>query len=300
MTVIRRGRSLAATANLSFFTHVRVAARDAMALVFPVSCAGCAAFDLVLCQACQHRLQPRVRRIDCDAPGRPSLAIWAGVSYEEPVPAVLHAFKESGRTNLSRALAIPLRAAVLQACEVLSPSEPFAFVSPPTTKDAHQSRGYVPLEVLASRLQIRPARLLTAARVRRDQSILGRQERWHNLEGSLRAMDRSHPLATRFGASHREVSLVGRRVILLDDVVTTGATLHECARALREAGAVVLGAAVLAHTERRLPPQGAPQQPVDRRNSAIAFFDTEIISNNAEMTATRESFGNLSAKLRDR
>lgn len=295
MTVQRRGLSLA---------RMRVAARDAMALVFPVSCAGCAALDQVICKGCESGLQPRVRRIDCDAPGRPSLAVWAGVPYEEPVPAVLHAFKESGRTNLSRALATPLHAAVMQACEILSPSEPFAFVSPPTTRDAHQSRGYVPLDVLASRLHIRPARLLTAARVRRDQSILGQEERWHNLEGSLRAIDRSQPLATRFGTSRREVSLVGRRVILLDDVVTTGATLHECARALREAGAVVLGAAVLAHTERRLTPyrapRGQPQQPAGGEDEHAVLRKKEITSKDAEATAAREFFENLSAKLRDR
>jgi predicted amidophosphoribosyltransferase len=57
-------------------------------------------------------------------------------------------------------------------------------------------------------------------------------ERFSNMKGVYRA----------------KPAAAGRKVILVDDVMTTGATLLECARALRAGGAEVLGAAVLAST----------------------------------------------------
>ena len=294
--------SLAESANVGV---LRRAGRDALAIVFPVSCAGCAAEDRVVCEQCCEDLEPRVRRVDIEASGRPTLAVWAGLPYDGPLAAVLHAFKESGRTNLGKILAVPLAAALRQALMALSPTEGVTLVCPPSTREAHRARGYVPLHVLARRLRVRPAALLVASRGRRDQSILGREERWQNLEGSLRVRAPGRAAAlSRFVVPPGDPSpqggrpLAGRRIILLDDVATTGATLHECARALRAAGATVLGAAVLAHTERRIPLLISPVLAPSSRS--LSGMPLEIKTENSEMGAARELFGTLSAKLRDR
>ncbi|WP_369688378.1 ComF family protein [Actinomadura macra] len=73
-----------------------------------------------------------------------------------------------------------------------------------------------------------------------DQAGLTVSERAANLAGALEAVPRA--------------KVAGRRVVLVDDVITTGATLAEAARALRAADAEVIGAATLAATQRR----GAP------------------------------------------
>ena len=69
-------------------------------------------------------------------------------------------------------------------------------------------------------------------------------------QAGLNASDRAANLA---GALQARFDLRGQRVIVVDDVITTGATLAEAARALRAAGAEVPAAAVIAATSRRSP-----------------------------------------------
>ena len=77
----------------------------------------------------------------------------------------------------------------------------------------------------------RVAPILTHTRTVRDQSELNAQQRWNNLNGSM-------------VVSGTPVGL--GKVLLVDDLVTTGATLSEAARALRYAGIEVIGAVTAA------------------------------------------------------
>jgi ComF family protein len=101
----------------------------------------------------------------------------------------------------------------------------------------HYERGYNQAVLLAQALSCRlglPCWENALIRIRRTrpQFRLGKPERFANLQGSIMA------------ASHR--SLKGMRLLLIDDVCTTGATLRECALALRRAGAKRIQALVLA------------------------------------------------------
>jgi predicted amidophosphoribosyltransferase len=90
------------------------------------------------------------------------------------------------------------------------------------------------------------ARLLRPDRVVADQSGLSSTERAANLAGGMRAWPTPDPA----------------RLVVVDDLVTTGATLVEAARALRQEGHEALGAAVLAATPRRKSPgRGSPLHP---------------------------------------
>jgi predicted amidophosphoribosyltransferase len=91
-------------------------------------------------------------------------------------------------------------------------------------------------ELRARRLRVRCLDVLRQTRRVADQSTLTATERLANLAGALTA---SRPASVR-----------GRRLLIVDDVITTGATLAEAARALRAAGADVLAVAVVAATIR--------------------------------------------------
>lgn len=78
------------------------------------------------------------------------------------------------------------------------------------------------------------ADLLICRRLLKNQSSLSTDERRRNVRHAYRA-------SSRF-------NIQGARVLLVDDVITTGATMHEAARALRKAGASTVYAVAVART----------------------------------------------------
>jgi len=94
---------------------------------------------------------------------------------------------------------------------------------------------------LAKRLRLpHKALLLVRTRARPDKQVLSLEERWESVRGAF---------ATRPGSQVDNL-----RVLLLDDVLTTGATLDACARALREAGAKSVIGLTAARAVRNPPP----------------------------------------------
>ncbi|MDL5352613.1 phosphoribosyltransferase family protein [Microbacterium sp. zg-YB36] len=201
---------------------VRDALAEALSLAFPTWCAGCDLPDVALCPTCRAALAPVAQRRRLD-----SLDVCSGLAFDGVTARVIRAFKEDGRTSLAASLAPALTAALAGIGRGV-------VVPVPASGGAMRRRGYRPVELVARRACVHPQRLLRVVRATADQRGLHRDQRAQNVALSMRAHD-----------------VAGLSVVLVDDVVTTGATLTEAARALRAAGAVVVGAATVAATANR-------------------------------------------------
>lgn len=214
-------------------------------------------FSALLCDDCRQRFLP-VRSPLCtrcgamfpggagedhlcgeclDEPAAFGRARAAGV-YDDVLLELVHVFKFRNRTELARPLAGLLKEAFHR---FWNRSEIDGVVPVPLHPRRLRSRGFNQSELLArgwadlEKGQMRSAPLLAGALVRRRstaaQSSLGRRDRLKNIRGA-------------FAPGIQSVS--GMRLLLIDDVYTTGATARECSRVLTEAGAARVDVLTLA------------------------------------------------------
>lgn len=217
-------------------------------LLLPTACAGCGRDGIDLCDTCTESLAGPALPMPPDPcpPGLPPP--WAVAAYDGVARACVLALKEDGHRALARPLGDALGRAVLAASTGF-PSVVLVVV--PSTRAARRARGDDPVgrtarqAARAIRRTGRSARVARGALVHRrrlrDQAGLSAQERAANLSGALAVRRRVV----------RQLAGSPAAVVVVDDVVTTGATLAEAVRALRARGLPVHATAVVAATSRR-------------------------------------------------
>ena len=195
------------------------------ALLLAATCAGCDEPGSLLCDPCREALAPRRR----DGVTPHGLPYRAALAFEGVPARCIRRLKGEGATFLARPLGDALAA-------VLAPIVTSAtwVVPVPTTRRAFRRRGYRVPELLIRRSHLEPQRVLSLGGTTRDQRALGAKDRVANMREAMRARGEGN----------------GAEVVIVDDVVTTGATIDEAARALTAAGFRVVAAAVLAATPR--------------------------------------------------
>jgi predicted amidophosphoribosyltransferase len=206
-------------------------------LLLGARCAGCGGPALVLCRPCGLRMRPVPATVRADVP-----AVAAGVNAGV-LQRVVVAWKEEGVTRLTDVLSHHLAAAVVP--HVHGPL-PLALVPVPTSRRSRRRRGSDLVDELARAaarllceigIDTAVVQALDYARATEDQAGLGARARHANLAGALVARPRSGPSP--------------RQIVVVDDILTTGATAVEAVRALSAAGRRPAGVAVIAATPRR-------------------------------------------------
>lgn len=198
-------------------------------LVLPRRCAGCGKVGERLCRQCRKLLAQPPRRI---APKADVLApVYACGGYGGPHREVILEMKERNNRAIRPYIAAVLRAAVetLQARGEFS--HRLTLVPAPTRARSARLRGGDPITQLCTASGFPTWQAVRLASAMPDQSGLNRDDRLHNVRGNVQLV-RSVPR--------------GAEVVVVDDVITTGATLAATVDTLTYAGADVAGCVVLA------------------------------------------------------
>ncbi|MFZ2488868.1 MAG: ComF family protein [Anaerolineae bacterium] len=207
-------------------------------LLFPLRCGGCGRVGEVLCPTCRAQIQPMPQPV-CLRCGRPVAtpgrcndctdksfhvaALRAAAIYAEPLSAAIHQFKYEGHPELHE----PLGRLLSEYWRSRNVTMDLV-LAVPLHPNRLRERGYNQSELLArvlcreAALPLLQANVLQRTRDTQQQMLLGPAERRANVQDAF---------------TWNGPNLAGCKVLLVDDVATTGSTLEACATALLAAGA---------------------------------------------------------------
>ena len=221
-------------------------AKNFINLLYPLHCAGCktpleALNGSGICRSCDRQIKrnPRpycalcgrsVRSANelCGECARTAPAFdraWSAYLYEGVLKELIHLFKYRGKLALSGALSDKLIAFIKDNEEVIEGIDIITFV--PLHNSWLNERDYNQSGILAAAIsrefKIPVSKAIEKTFKTRRQNELSRDGRLANLAGAFRIKEES--------------DIDGLKILLIDDVMTTGATLNECAKTLKSAGA---------------------------------------------------------------
>lgn len=203
-------------------------------LVLPLECGGCGAPGTRWCPACAASLEVHTDEPIVISPRLdPGVPVFSLGRYAGSRRAAIIAMKEHGRTDLVGPLAVAVAAGLTRLLTWGVLETPLTVVPAPTRRSAARRRGGDPVTAVAEAAAVPGTAVVAALRMRaftRDSVGLSPGQRQHNIAGRVRVRER-----------------VSGEVLVLDDVVTTGATACESVRVLQTAGVHVAAILAVAH-----------------------------------------------------
>ena len=201
-------------------------------LIFPSRCISCGVMGISLCSQCRRGWNLHRYITNVQHENRRVLKVVSSVAYSQIAQKILLAAKES---HIKKADFL-LGEAIEHSIKYILRNEIIDCLIPiPSRASATRTRGrqFVEsiTEIPSQNLSIPIAPILAHQRKVRDQTGLSHDQRWNNLQGAF-------VVSTKQGAHGK--------ALLIDDLVTTGATLNEAAHTLRYAGIEVIGAVTAA------------------------------------------------------
>lgn len=192
----------------------------------PGTCLVCGKLFERICSECSNLLGLDPRLVF-----RENQVGFSATSYTEPVRLLLRSFKELGESSLGAFLAMRLKPLLTCFSET-----PTCLVPVPSNFTSLRERGFNPAEVIARELSraapgVTYQNLLMRTHQTQDQS---------RLSPSQRAQNQLNSMIARVGSE---------RVILIDDVITTGSTIQTATETLENSGHKVIGFLTFAETE---------------------------------------------------
>ena len=208
-------------------------------LLFPPPCVGCGRGGHWLCPACVAAIAPAPARQDRLAP----LAdLWVVGVYADPLKRAIDRFKFKGQRRLAEPLGRLLIVTYRRQTQARPGAVPDVIVPVPLFPSHQAERGYNQSALLARVLGRGVGLPVIDGPLRRIRDT--------PQQARLNAEQRKRNVVDAFSCQPRHPALVGRSILLIDDVCTTGATLVECAGALLAGGAKEVRALVLARPAR--------------------------------------------------
>lgn len=220
-----------------------------LSTVFPEKCAFCnslsekTALSHGICASCEKRIvyldDPDISGALSDVAGAPD-KIYCACRYTDKIKKAIVSLKYGGKGYLAKTLAWVIFAGVSKSLDFTG----YDFIcAVPSSEKKVRDRGYNHAELLAHGLAGycgTPLRkdVLYKSKDLTSQSLLNMEQRLKSVSGIYRV------------SGSEDVS--GKNIIVVDDVLTTGATITECARILKESGAHIVTAIILATGKRNI------------------------------------------------
>ena len=188
--------------------------KNILAVLFPQKCLGCKKENEILCSDCLLKI---------NRPDTPHLnGIHIAANYQDLVlKKALWMLKYQGAKQLAKPLAELIRERIWKKLE----TENWLVVPVPLSKNKLRHRGYNQAELIARELSgnVRADVLFKKFHTKSQVEVKNKEERLANIIGS-------------FEIKNPE-KIKGKKIILIDDVLTTGATMREAQKVLKSAGA---------------------------------------------------------------